>query len=208
MATWRAYGNSYWPRVYLVDKRGEIRYDHAGEGGDDEIEKNLRALLVEAGAKLPAALNLSEHPPGARITPEIYAGYDRGSQQGGLANPEGYAPKAVATYKAVPKTRIAEAGTDGEFFLEGAWRADDEYLEASADGAHVILPFVAKNVYMVAAPANSAVNVSVSLDGKPTTTVRVGSDDLFTLAELPATTRHVLTITAPKGFRLYTFTFG
>ncbi|MBI4175952.1 MAG: thioredoxin family protein, partial [Candidatus Aenigmarchaeota archaeon] len=32
-ATWRAYKNNYWPRKYLVDAQGNIRYDHIGEGG-------------------------------------------------------------------------------------------------------------------------------------------------------------------------------
>lgn len=28
---WNAYGNSYWPRDYLVDNQGLIRYNHIGE---------------------------------------------------------------------------------------------------------------------------------------------------------------------------------
>jgi thiol-disulfide isomerase/thioredoxin len=30
-ALWRAYGNRYWPALYLVDKRGRIRTTHIGE---------------------------------------------------------------------------------------------------------------------------------------------------------------------------------
>ena len=37
--TWNAYGNQYWPRFYLIDTQGYIRYDHIGEGGYDQIEK-------------------------------------------------------------------------------------------------------------------------------------------------------------------------
>src|SRR5438046_1194496 len=37
--TWNAYGNNYWPRFYLIDTQGYIRYDHIGEGGYDQIEK-------------------------------------------------------------------------------------------------------------------------------------------------------------------------
>jgi cytochrome oxidase Cu insertion factor (SCO1/SenC/PrrC family) len=38
----------YWPELYLIDKRGEIRYVHIGEGAYDEIENNIKALLAES----------------------------------------------------------------------------------------------------------------------------------------------------------------
>ena len=45
-ATWNAYHNMYWPALYLIDKRGQIRYVHIGEGAYDEIETNIKALLA------------------------------------------------------------------------------------------------------------------------------------------------------------------
>ncbi|HJW89716.1 MAG TPA: redoxin domain-containing protein [Anaerolineales bacterium] len=48
--TWRAYGNHYWPALYLIDKQGNIRYQHIGEGGYAETEAAILALLAEAGA--------------------------------------------------------------------------------------------------------------------------------------------------------------
>jgi thiol-disulfide isomerase/thioredoxin len=45
--TWRAYRNSYWPAFYLVDKTGNIRYVHAGEGDYDRTEAVIKALLAE-----------------------------------------------------------------------------------------------------------------------------------------------------------------
>ena len=47
-ATWNAYHNAYWPALYLIDKRGQIRYVHIGEGAYDEIETNIKALLAES----------------------------------------------------------------------------------------------------------------------------------------------------------------
>jgi thiol-disulfide isomerase/thioredoxin len=47
-AIWRAYGNRYWPRFYLVDDRGQIIYDHIGEGAYDETERQIQAALVAA----------------------------------------------------------------------------------------------------------------------------------------------------------------
>ena len=46
--TWNAYHNIYWPALYLIDKRGHIRYVHFGEGAYDEIETNIKTLLAEA----------------------------------------------------------------------------------------------------------------------------------------------------------------
>ena len=46
-ATWQAYKNHYWPTLYLIDKQGHIRYIHIGEGGYDETEENIKALLAE-----------------------------------------------------------------------------------------------------------------------------------------------------------------
>ena len=45
--TWRAYHNRYWPSLYLIDKNGDIRYKHHGEGRYGEIEATIIALLAE-----------------------------------------------------------------------------------------------------------------------------------------------------------------
>jgi cytochrome oxidase Cu insertion factor (SCO1/SenC/PrrC family) len=44
---WNAYQNRYWPTLYLIDKKGHIRYVHIGEGNYVEIEDAIRALLAE-----------------------------------------------------------------------------------------------------------------------------------------------------------------
>jgi len=45
--TWRAYKNRYWPSLYLIDKRGQIRYTHIGEGAYAETEAAIQMLLAE-----------------------------------------------------------------------------------------------------------------------------------------------------------------
>ena len=86
--TWRAYANRYWPAKYLIDHEGIVRYTHFGEGKYAETELKIRELLEKAGADLalerfnmpkdqsrdPTYLNTR----GARVTRELYAGYDRG----------------------------------------------------------------------------------------------------------------------------------
>lgn len=46
-AVWNSFGNRYWPAMYLVDKKGIVRYMHIGEGGYPETENRIQALLAE-----------------------------------------------------------------------------------------------------------------------------------------------------------------
>src|SRR5262249_13920162 len=41
-STWNAYGNQYWPAEYLIDRRGDVRHTHFGEGEYDQTEKYIR----------------------------------------------------------------------------------------------------------------------------------------------------------------------
>ncbi len=45
-ATWKAYGNQYWPAIYLVDRNGKIVLKHSGEGKYAETEQAIRELLA------------------------------------------------------------------------------------------------------------------------------------------------------------------
>ncbi|MFN8450485.1 MAG: redoxin domain-containing protein [Anaerolineae bacterium] len=60
-ATWDAYGQRYWPTMYLIDKQGAIRYTRIGEGAYDQTERAIQTLLAEPYAPpeladLPPAL--------------------------------------------------------------------------------------------------------------------------------------------------------
>lgn len=46
-ASWNAYGNNYWPRDYLVDNQGYIRYSIIGEGDYNQTEQMIQSLLAE-----------------------------------------------------------------------------------------------------------------------------------------------------------------
>lgn len=43
--TWDAYGNRFWPALYLVDRDGKVVYRHYGEGDYDVTEARIRQLL-------------------------------------------------------------------------------------------------------------------------------------------------------------------
>jgi len=48
-ATWKLYGNQYWPRQTLIDARGRVRWEHAGEGDYEKMQEEITALLNETG---------------------------------------------------------------------------------------------------------------------------------------------------------------
>ena len=79
--TWRAYSNRYWPRKYLIDIDGFIRYDHIGEGGYEETEEHIQELLKERNARLNMTMDVEkpltvEQTQNHEIgTPELYFGY-------------------------------------------------------------------------------------------------------------------------------------
>ncbi len=52
-ATWKAWENRYWPCVYLIDKKGTVRYRWEGElnygatKGEQIMRKKIEELLAE-----------------------------------------------------------------------------------------------------------------------------------------------------------------
>jgi peroxiredoxin len=44
-AVWKRFHNSAWPALYLIDKRGILRRVQVGEGGYDDMEHAIEALL-------------------------------------------------------------------------------------------------------------------------------------------------------------------
>ena len=47
--SWQEGPTAHWPRVYLLDRDGHIRYDHIGEGRYAETDAAVQALLAEVG---------------------------------------------------------------------------------------------------------------------------------------------------------------
>lgn len=44
---WNRFQNRYWPAIYLIDKKGVIRYVRAGEGGYRKTRQVIEMLLAE-----------------------------------------------------------------------------------------------------------------------------------------------------------------
>jgi hypothetical protein len=53
--TWQAWENQWWPSVYLIDKKGDVRYRWDGELNWKEGEKLMRARIEELLAEKNSA---------------------------------------------------------------------------------------------------------------------------------------------------------
>ena len=82
LATWRSFGNRYWPAHYLADATGQLRQVAFGEGGEATTERLVRELLRQADpdVALPEPVFTPEDDAptvtGSR-TPETYLGAAR-----------------------------------------------------------------------------------------------------------------------------------
>jgi thiol-disulfide isomerase/thioredoxin len=164
--TWSRFANKAWPSKHLVDAHGYIRLRRQGEGHYLELERAMQILLRQRhdGVTLPDPLRpiRQEDEPGAvcyRPTPELYAGYRGGGLFGGaLGNPAGYVPQNPMFYE------LPESLEEGQFFLEGAWRAWPEAMAyAGRQGGKILLPYSATGVSAVLSPSADQVEVALAL---------------------------------------------
>ncbi|MFZ0344168.1 MAG: redoxin family protein, partial [Nitrososphaeraceae archaeon] len=156
--TWNAYENNYWPRYYLIDTQGYIRYDHIGEGSYDQIEKEIQSLVAERAAMMGAnEISFNTKPttlinPGSlyyvdlsqSITPEIYIGYNTARTP--LGNPEGFKPDQTVSYS-IPSTKNFKPDT---VYLQGNWKNNPDNMELQNDTGRILLPYHAKSVNIIA----------------------------------------------------------
>src|SRR5215210_6947664 len=151
--TWDAYQNRYWPRKYLVDNEGYIRYDHIGEGGYAETEKVIQSLLVERavqmGIKDVTLLNLNNSittttkPKDVQSvdfsqikTQELYFGYHLARTS--LGNPEGHRPNQTVTYS-FPSSSSSSDIKPNIIYLDGKWKNNADNMELQSDTGRIAL---------------------------------------------------------------------
>jgi thiol-disulfide isomerase/thioredoxin len=207
MATWNAYDNEYWPAEYLLDKQGRVAYYSFGEGDYAQTDSAVATLLGIKTTPLPAST-----PVPSDTTPELYVGSDGG--RGQLADSEAYgAMGQPITYPdpGPPQSQDLPQVT-------GTWTDEGQYLQADAPD-HVRLEFQADTVYVVAGTPGADLDVGVKLDGKSVSVANSGPaltdsgftvtrQDLFQLLTGVSSGYHLIDLSVPAGFRIYTFTFG
>lgn len=208
-STWNAYNNQYWPAKYLIDKNGQVRYTHFGEGDYDTTETAIQTLLKETGRTVTQTIEpLHSDTSSAGQTPETYLGYTRAER---FANAQQFVADTPRDYT----TTVALQ--QDQWSLGGRWQMARESSQSLADDATLRLRFAAKSVYLVmSGPPGARAGVSVEGESKPggadvdtTNHVVLDGPRLYHIVELSSfMTGRVMTVTFPAGVTVNALTFG
>jgi thiol-disulfide isomerase/thioredoxin len=222
--TWNAFQNSYWPRKYLLDSEGYIRYDHIGEGGYVETENAIRNLLAEKSNQQGTEIsNLNQtklNVPGVASvdfnqikTPELYFGYQYARDQ--LGNTQGFNPEKAVNYT-IPSPYLKP----NLIYLQGLWKNNPDSMELVGPQGKIMLSYSAKSINIVAGGKGE---LAVKEDGKDNKTnnpfkgndvdadgmFSIDGQRLYNIANHTNYGEHQIEIDAKgPGFKIYTFTFG
>jgi len=167
-AIWEAFGNRYWPAVYIADANGRIRHHHFGEGGYEDCELVVQRLLRDAGGDgIPDDL-VSVVDDGFEAqadwsnleSTETYLGYEQAQH---FASPGDVDRDEPRTYVAPDPLRLNQWALSGDWTVErGAC------LLNRADG-RIAFRFHARDVHLVMGPRERGTSVPfvVLVDGEP-----------------------------------------
>jgi hypothetical protein len=164
---WRAFDNHYWPALYFVDARGQIRHHRFGEGDYLESERVLQMLITEAGSHVDGSL-VRLKPEGVELpadwdslrSQENYVGYERTE---GFASRGGPVRGQRHEYEAPPSLRL------NQWALSGGWRMGPVATVLEEAGGAIACQFHARDLHLVMRPAepNTQVRFQVRIDGRP-----------------------------------------
>ena len=165
---WQAFGNRYWPAVYVADAEGRIRQHHFGEGEYDDCERAIQMLLREAGAAGVGDDLVSLEPDGLEAqadwtnlrSPETYVGYEQGRS---FASPEGAALDEPRSYSVPDSLRL------NEWALGGDWTIESGACVSNGAEGRIAFRFHARDAHLVlrARAPGAGVPFRVLLDGEP-----------------------------------------
>ncbi len=219
MKTWKAFENNYWPRKYIADHEGHIRYDHIGEGDYQKTEQVIQQLLKEraesAGIEMKSNVSLvdiEEFEHSMFRTPELYFGYKFAQNRNQLGSDEGFQPGKTISYSEPEKIDLHK------FYLTGDWKNYEDSMELVSETGSIKLLYNAKEVNIV---TDNDANLEILIDGSPLSSEYSGTDiaagntlqvteaGLYNIVTNENSSSHVMEINVEgKGFQIFTFTFG
>ncbi len=219
--TWNAFENRYWPRKFMADHEGFIRYDRIGEGGYRETERVIQRLLAERAASLGVQVasaaplvDIEEFQHTAFRTPELYFGYYFAQNRNSLGSSEGFRPGQTVTY-AEPTTLNQD-----RFYMVGTWNNGRDAMALAGDEGSIMLRYNAKEVNIVTAGSGT---IQVLIDGHQIDPSVAGRDvdpgtgmlaadepRLYNVVNAESSSTHDMEMRVENhgGFEIFTFTFG
>jgi thiol-disulfide isomerase/thioredoxin len=166
-AIWRAFGNEFWPALYIFDSKGRLRHQVFGEDGYEEADRVIHKLLVEAGQtgldSRPTAVDGQGFEKAADWkdlhSGENYVGLRRTES---LAS-TGVQPGVARSY-AVPARLSLNS-----WALAGTWTLSGDRAVVALAGGRIAYRFHARDLNLVMAPETRGreIRFRVYLDGKP-----------------------------------------
>lgn len=183
LSTWDKYQNRYWPAQYLINKEGKVVYTHFGEGDDEIIEHNIKALL---DIERPDTVEAESPQYHVDQTPETYLGTMRADR---------YTP-------VVP--------TKHHWTIHGKWDIQSEKIVSESPDATLTINFNAQKVFLVmGTKTGEPIQATIFLNGHPYGMITVDRHTLYQLLDQHEFKNGILQIKAnAPGLELYAFTFG
>jgi thiol-disulfide isomerase/thioredoxin len=167
-AIWRAFNNEYWPALYFIDAKGQIRHHQFGEGGYAESERVIQQLLTEGGDRSFSHDLVSVTPEGLEVAADLgslrsaenYVGYQ---QTKNFASPRGAARNKSRIY-AVPAQLSLNS-----WALLGDWTVGKEAILLNQAHGRIAYCFHSRDLNLVLGPGTpgASVRFRVLVDGQP-----------------------------------------
>jgi cytochrome c biogenesis protein CcdA/thiol-disulfide isomerase/thioredoxin len=196
--TWINFKNHYWPAHYLINKKGEVVYEHFGEGDYDVTENNIRYLL--GINELTTLKNGSVQTVHTSQTPETYLGYER-------ADPD-FSPKLIKNK--VFQYQFPLQLVENSWALDGAWQVNADSITAAKASAALKIHFNARKVFLVMGTSTGkAIKVNVVLNHNLVKSILVDKYSIYeALTQAQFSSGDLEIIATEPGIKIYTFTFG
>ena len=215
---WNDFQNRYWPRKYIADHEGYIRFDHIGEGAYKETEEVIQLLLKERANAVGSTIqekelvNLDEFEHATFRTPELYFGYKFAEGRNQLGSQEGFSKNNIVNYQ------LPDQFKQHYFYMDGMWENNKDGMKLAGDSGKIVLNFNAKQVNIVA-DGNAILKIeydggiipidSRGYDINSNGEVIISEPRLYNLIELDQEGPHEIIIkVAEPNFEIFTFTFG
>jgi thiol-disulfide isomerase/thioredoxin len=167
-AIWGAFNNEYWPALYFVDARGQIRHHVFGESEYEQSELIIQQLLSEAGIGGIGHELVSVDAPGAEAaadwgnlrSPESYVGHERTEN---FVSRDGAILDKPHVYKAPAQLRL------NHWALSGDWTIGKQAVVLNKADGRIAYRFHARDLNLILGPSarGASVRFRVLIDGQP-----------------------------------------